>query len=83
MLPWACAWDETVTTRALVRLLQPIQEQAGEQERREVVDGEGVLEPVGRQASGVPVAADVVHQHIDPRQAVQGFGGEPSYLRLG
>ena len=52
-------------------LLQPVEQQVGEQERREVVEGEGVLEPVGRDVPGVPVAADVVDQHVDPGQALR------------
>jgi hypothetical protein len=32
---------------------------------------------------GVPVPADVVDQHIDPRQGLEYLLGQPSYLCLG
>ena len=37
-------------------VLEPVEEQVGEQERREVVEGEGAFEPVRGEVSGVPVA---------------------------
>ena len=36
-----------------------------------MVDSEGALEPVSGYVPGVPVPADVVHQHIDPGKPVQ------------
>ncbi len=71
-----------MTTRAGAALLQPVEEQVGEQERREMVEGEGVLESVGGDAPGLPVAADVVDEHVDPGEALEHFAGQSSYLRL-
>jgi len=64
-------------------LLEPAEEQVGEQERREMVDSEGALEPVGGDMPGVPVPADVIDQYIDPGQALQYLAGQPPHLRLG
>jgi len=36
-------------------LLQSVEEQGGEQERRQMVEGEGALQPVGGDVAGVPV----------------------------
>src|SRR3954449_8183570 len=47
---------------------QPVQQQVGEQLRREVVDRERAFEAIGGDMPGVPVAAGVLYQHIDPRQ---------------
>ena len=72
-----------MTTRAGALFVKPVEEQVGEQERREMVEGEGVLEPVGGDVPGVPVAADVVDQHIDPGEALEHLGSQPPHLRLG
>src|SRR5215208_568034 len=64
-------------------LLQPVQQQGGEQERREMINGEGSLQPVGGGVPGIPVPADVIDQHIDPRQGLEYLLGQPSYLCLG
>ena len=72
-----------MTTRAGALCCQPVQQQVGEQERREMVEGEGALEPVGGDVPGVPVAADVVDQHVEPGQALEYLGGQPAHLRLG
>ena len=48
-----------------------------------MIDGEGVLEPVGGEMSGVPVPADVVDQHIDPRKPLQRLLRQPAHLGLG
>ena len=64
-------------------LLQPLDEQAGEQERGQVVHGEGVLETVDGDPPGVPVAPDVVDQHVDPRQSVSDLVSQAPYLGLG
>jgi hypothetical protein len=48
-----------------------------------MIDGEGSLQPVGGGVPGVPVPADVVDQHIDPRKGLEYLLGQPSYLCLG
>src|SRR5688500_4438798 len=48
-----------------------------------MVEGEGVLEPVGSDVPGIPVAADVVDQHIEPGNAPEHLGSQPPHLRLG
>ena len=63
--------------------LQPAEEQAGEQERREMVEGEGALEPVSGDMPGVPVPPGVVNQHIDPGKALERLVSQPPHLRLG
>ena len=64
-------------------LLEPVEEQVGEQERREMVEREGALEPVSGDVPGVPVPADVVDQHIDPGKVLEHLAGQPPHLRLG
>jgi hypothetical protein len=64
-------------------LLQSVQEQAGQQERREMVEGECALEPVSGDVPGVPVAAGVIDQHIYPGQALEDLPGQPPYPGLG
>jgi hypothetical protein len=63
-------------------LLEPLDEQLGEQERGQMVQGEGVLETVYRDPSGVPVAADVVDQDIHPGQSVLDLLSQAPYLGL-
>ncbi len=36
-----------------------------------MVEGERALEPVRGDVPGVPVAPDVVHQHVDPGKALE------------
>src|SRR4029450_12111154 len=48
-----------------------------------MVEGEGAFEPVCGDVPSVEVAADVVDQHMDPREALQHFLSQLSYLRLG
>ena len=64
-------------------LQEPVQQQVGEQKRREMVEGEGAFESVYGDVAGIPVPADIVDQHIDPRKAVQYLLGQPPYFRLG
>jgi hypothetical protein len=64
-------------------VFQPVEEQVGEQERREMVDREGAFEPVRGDVPGVPVPADIVDQHIDPGEALQHLPSQPPHLRLG
>ena len=63
--------------------LEPIQQQVGEQERGEVVEGERALQAVGGQVAVRPEPADVVDQHVQPRVGVEDRDGEPTYLGLG
>src|ERR1039458_7467551 len=63
--------------------LELVEEQAGEQEGREMVEGEGALEPVSGDVPGVPVPADVVDQNIDPGQALEYLVSQQSHLRPG
>ena len=64
-----------MTTRAAGTLPQPVEQEVGEQKRCEVVEGEGALQTVGGDVPGVPEPADVVDQHVDPREALQDLGG--------
>jgi len=48
-----------------------------------MVEGEGVLETVSGDVSGVPVAADVVDQHVNPVKRREYLVGKPPYLGLG
>jgi hypothetical protein len=64
-------------------LLQALQEQVGQEVWGEVVDGEGALQPVDGDAPGGPVAADVVDQHVHPRESLQCVGGQLPDLALG
>jgi hypothetical protein len=48
-----------------------------EQERREVVQSKGVLETICSHMLAVPVAADVVHEHVDPRLPPEHLTGQP------
>jgi hypothetical protein len=47
-----------------------------------MIDGEGALEPVGGEMSVVPVPADVVDEHIDPRKPLQRLLRQPAHLGL-
>jgi hypothetical protein len=62
---------------------QPVQEQVGEQERREMVECERALEPVGGDVPAVPVSADVIDQHIEPGEALEDRTGQSPDLDLG
>jgi hypothetical protein len=59
--------------------LKPLQEQVGEQERREMVKGEGVLDSVRCCVAGVPLPAGVVDQDVDAGEGEQ-LVGEPPHL---
>ena len=48
-----------------------------------MIQCEGALEPVVREVPCVPVAADVVDQHVEWRDALEHLGSEASDLRLG
>ena len=63
--------EETVTTRAGALCFKSVEEQVGEQERRQMVEGDGALQPAGGDMAGVPVPLDVVDQHLDPRKALR------------
>lgn len=49
---------------------QLVEQQVGEQKGRQVVYREGVLETVGGDPPGVPVAPDIVDEDIDPGKAL-------------
>lgn len=83
MCPRECALEDTVTHAGWRTLLQSVEEQIGEQEGCEMVEGEGALEALSRDVPGVPVATDVIDQHVDPGKALQHFGSEPPHLGLG
>ena len=62
---------------------EPAPQQAGQQERREVVEREGVLEAIG---SDVPAGLEppgVVDQHVQPRVGAKYLSGQTAHLRLG
>jgi len=63
-------------------LLHAVQEQVGEQERREMVDRKGASQPVGGDVPSVPVPADIVDQHIDPSKALNHLAGKSAHLGL-
>ena len=78
------AWapEDTVTTRAGALCLEPIQQQVGQQERGEVVDGEGVLQAVGGDVPGGPEPAHVVDQHVQARVRGEDLTGQTAHLGL-
>jgi hypothetical protein len=47
-----------------------------------MVEGEGALQPIGGEVSGIPEAASVVDQHIDSGKALEDLVGQPPHLRL-
>ena len=47
------------------------------------LSGERVLETVDRDPPGVPVAPDVVDQHVDPGKSELDLVGQAPYLGLG
>ena len=61
---------------------EPVQKQVGEQERGEVVEGEGTLQAVGGRVSVCPEPADVVDQHVESWVSIQDADGEPTDLGL-
>src|ERR671939_82834 len=48
-----------------------------------MIEGEGALDPVSGDVPRIPVAADIVDQHINPGQAVEYVVCQPPDLRLG
>ena len=62
--------------------LEPVQKEVGQQERRQMVDRKGAFQSVDGDVAGVPVATDVVDQHVDPRQNRKHLAGQPPHLRL-
>ena len=69
---WAV--DATFTTRAGALSLDPVEEQLGQEEGTEVVDGEGRLESVGRLAAVGQDDPGVVDQDVDPAQRSADVG---------
>ena len=47
-----------------------------------MVECEGALQPVRSEVAGVPVATDIVDQHVDPRQALEDLADQTPHLRL-
>ena len=62
--------------------LEPVQDQVGEQEGGEVVDGEGALQSVGGEVPGGPEPAHVADPHIRPQVGAADRDGESAYPRL-
>ena len=60
----------------------PVDEEAREQERREVVERERQLEAVRGDVAVRPEPAHVVDQHVDSGVALLQFGGQSAHLRL-
>ncbi len=63
--------------------LQSFQEQVGQQEGGQVVDGEGVFQAVHGDVPVGPEPADVVDQHVEAGVCLEHLRGEPAHLRLG
>ena len=63
--------------------LEPVKEQVGQQERRQMVERNGAFQAVCGGAAGTPVATGVVDQHVGPRQGLEHLAGQPPHLRLG
>ena len=61
---------------------EAVQQQAGQQERREVVEREGVLHAIGGDVPVSPEPADVVDQHVQPRVGVQYLSGQTAHPGL-
>jgi hypothetical protein len=66
------------TRRPVGGLGEPVQQQARQQERGEMVDLEGHLVAVRARLAAGERTARVVGQHIDPRIAVQQLLSEPA-----
>ena len=82
ILPIDCAPDDTVTMRAGALAMSRSSRRLGQQERREVVEGERVLQTVGGDVAMRPEAADVVEQDVEPRVGREDLGGQPADLGL-
>ena len=63
-------------------LLQPVDEQVGEEERCQVVDGPGLLDAVLGEPALRIHRPRVVDQDVEPRAAVENLGGEPAHRPL-
>ena len=61
---------------------EPVEQQVGEQKRREVVEREGVLQAIGGDVPVRPEPADVVDQHVQPRIPLERFACEAAYFGL-
>ena len=62
---------------------EAVQQQAGQQERREAVECEGALQAVGGDVPVDPEPADVVDQHVQAQVGVSHLGGQTAHLGLG
>src|SRR5690348_8566306 len=47
-----------------------------------MVDGERALQSVSGDVPRIPVAADIVDQHMDPREGLENLTSQPPNLRL-
>ena len=63
-------------------LLQPVVEQIGEQEQREMVEGEGALEPASGDVPGAPVPPSSLTS-TSIRERLEYLLSQPPHLRLG
>jgi len=79
-MDWAA--DDTVTTRAGALAIEPLQQEARQQERRELVDRKCVLKAIGGHVAMCPESADVVEQHVQPGIGRQNLVGQPPDLGL-
>jgi hypothetical protein len=62
---------------------EAVQQQAGQQERCEVVEREGALQAIGGEVPVSPEPADVIDQHIQPRIGASHLGGQMAHPGLG
>ena len=62
------------------RLAQPVEQELREQERRELVDGEGGLEAVDRERPAAAEESGVVNEHVDLGVPLAQLAGEPSHF---
>ena len=72
-----------MTTRAGAPCFKSVEEQVGEQERRQMAEGDGALQPAGGDMAGCSSTPDVADQHLDPRKALEDLAGQPPHLQLG
>ena len=81
-MPIDCAPDDTVTIAGGRAGHEAFQQQVGQQERREVIERERVLEAIGGHVAVRPEAADVVEQHVQPRIGGEHLVRQPPDLGL-
>src|SRR3954447_3061212 len=69
------AEEETVTTRAGALSLSRSSSRSVSRNNARWFEGEGAFEPVGGDVPAVPVAADIVDQHVEPGNVLLPFVG--------